>query len=168
MKANLNQTNGLNLKPVLDKIFGLFSKGETYLNILVNLFALLFLYTASSKLLVYQNTELSMSKSPIITEFAPILVWMVPTIEIVISILLLVPKTVLIGLYAFFTLMVMFTCYIICILYYSSFVPCSCGGVISSLTWSQHLIFNTVFIVLAIIAIFIKTKFKPTNHLLIN
>ena len=163
MKGNLHQSSGLNIKSMLDKIASIFSKKETYLSIIVGLFVLLFIYTAASKLLAYHDTELNMSKSPIITEFAPVLVWLVPTVEIVISILLLIPKTLLTGLYMFFMIMVMFTVYIICILYYSSFVPCSCGGVISSLTWNQHLIFNIFFLILSIIAVFLKSRSEPIN-----
>jgi hypothetical protein len=32
-------------------------------------------------------------------------------------------------------------------------VPCSCGGLIQSLTWGEHLLFNLFFIALAFIAI---------------
>jgi uncharacterized membrane protein YphA (DoxX/SURF4 family) len=127
-------------------------------DVIAGLFVLLFLYTASSKLLDYQNTELGMSKSPIITDFAPILVWLVPAIEIVISILLLIPKTTLTGLYASFMLMVIFTAYIFFILNYSSFIPCSCGGIIAALSWSQHLIVNIVFIIMALIGVTFKAK----------
>ena len=126
---------------------------KTAVDIIVGLFVLLFIYTAVSKLMDYDETELSMSKSPIITEFAHILVWLVPVLEIVISLLLLWPKSTLWGLYSAFGLMVMFTAYIVFILNFSDHIPCSCGGVISSLSWSQHLIFNIAFIILALIAI---------------
>ncbi|WP_225874812.1 MauE/DoxX family redox-associated membrane protein [Pedobacter hiemivivus] len=126
-------------------------------DIITYLYVLLFLYTAASKLMDYENSELQMSKSPIITEFAYILVWLVPTIEIIISLLLIWTKTNFIGLYVSFMLMIIFTAYIIAILNLSSHIPCSCGGVISALNWNEHLIFNIIFIILAFIAISLKS-----------
>lgn len=46
----------------------------------------------------------------------------------------------------------MFTAYIIVILNYSSFVPCSCGGILEEMGWKEHLIFNIAFTILAAIA----------------
>jgi uncharacterized membrane protein YphA (DoxX/SURF4 family) len=122
------------------------------------LYVLLFLYAATSKLLDYENSELQMSRSPIISDYAFFLVWFVPAIEILISILLIVPRTILLGLYLSAALMCAFTIYIIAILNFSKTIPCSCGGVLSSLTWSQHLIFNIVFIFLGFATILLKEK----------
>jgi len=119
---------------------------------------LLFLYVAFSKLLDYEKSELQMSKSPIITGFAFILVWLVPTIEIIIAVLLMIKKTVMLALYAALTLMSLFTAYIIAILNFSDTIPCSCGGVLERLSWNEHLIFNLAFMALAILAILLQTK----------
>lgn len=55
----------------------------------------------------------------------------------------------MIGLFAAFSIMVMFTAYIYIILNYSSFIPCSCGGILEKLGWKEHLFFNLIFIMLA-------------------
>lgn len=136
------------------------------LDVIIGLFVLLFLYTAASKLFAYDNTFLQMSKSPIITDFAHILVWLVPLTEFVISTLLLINRTVLLGLYLSFAMMSLFTAYIYAILNYSDSVPCSCGGVIENMTWQQHLIFNIVFMVFALLGIIIHStmkKYKTDN-----
>jgi hypothetical protein len=65
-------------------------------------------------------------------------------------------------LYAAFSLMVMFTTYIICILTLSLYIPCSCGGVLEKLGWKEHLVFNIAFIILAAAAVLISyRKEKP-------
>lgn len=125
------------------------------LDVIIALFVLLFLYTAASKLLKYDKFQLQMSKSPVITDYANLLVWMVPLLEITISILLLIRHTVLLGLYSAFALMSVFTVYVILILKFSDNLPCSCGGVIEKMTWEQHLIFNTVFVGLALLGIIV-------------
>jgi hypothetical protein len=61
--------------------------------------------------------------------------------------------------------MILFTTYIVIILNFSSFVPCSCGGILEKLGWTAHLIFNVVFIVLGIAAILLKSQ---TNRILIQ
>lgn len=127
-------------------------------DIICYLFVLLFLYAATSKLMDYDNFYLQISKSPIITDFAGILVWLVPGLEILISILLLINRTVMLGLYAAFTLMLLFTFYIYAILNYSDHIPCSCGGVLQRMTWDQHLVFNIVFVVLGFVGIILQTK----------
>ena len=130
----------------------------TIVDIIAYLYVLLFLYAATSKLLEYDKSLLQMSKSPIITDYAHILVWMVPVLEIIISIMLLIKRTILLGLYAAFALMCLFTAYIYAILNYSDHIPCSCGGVLAKLGWNEHLIFNIAFIALALIGILLQAK----------
>lgn len=120
------------------------------------LFVLLYLYAAANKLIAFDDFQLQMSKSPIITDFAAILVWFVPALEVVIAMLLLMNRTVLPGLYAAFILMCLFTAYIVAILYFSDSVPCQCGGVIGQFSWLQHLVFNGVFIVLGVVGIVLE------------
>ena len=56
----------------------------------------------------------------------------------------------------------MFTVYIIMILNFTSFVPCSCGGVLENLGWIEHLIFNSVFIILGLLAIATASGLRHT------
>ncbi|PYF74567.1 MauE/DoxX family redox-associated membrane protein [Pedobacter nutrimenti] len=121
-------------------------------------FFILFLYAASSKLFDYEKSELQMSKSPIITDFAFILVWLVPAIEIIIAVMLLIHRTLLLAFYASLGIMSLFTAYIVAILYFTDNIPCSCGGVLEKMSWDQHLVFNVFFIALAVTAILLQTK----------
>ena len=127
-------------------------------DIIAYLYVLLFLYTATSKLIEYDKFQLQISKSPIITDYANILVWLVPALEIIISIMLLINRIRIIGLYAAFMLMCLFTAYIIAILNFTNHIPCGCGGVLQNLGWTAHLIFNIVFVLLAIAGILLQTK----------
>lgn len=127
-------------------------------DIIAYLYVLLFLYTATSKLLEHEKFQLQISKSPIITDYANILVWMVPAMEIIISVMLLINSIRTVGLYAGFMLMCLFTAYIVAILNFTDHIPCGCGGVLQNLGWTEHLIFNMVFVLLAIAAILLQTK----------
>ncbi|MBB5438141.1 putative membrane protein YphA (DoxX/SURF4 family) [Pedobacter sp. AK017] len=133
------------------------------INIICYSFALLYLYAATNKLIAFDDLQLQMSKSPIITDFAPFLVWFVPALEILIAMLffigLFIERTILLGLYAAFTLMCFFTVYIVAIISFSDSVPCSCGGIIEEFSWQEHLVFNVVFIVLGVVGIVLQKKF---------
>lgn len=135
------------------------------LEIICGLYILLFTYAAVSKLLDYQQFNVQLGQSPVLAAYADIIVWAVPFGEIVISLMLFFTRFRLIGLFASFFLMVMFTAYIIVILNFSDHVPCSCGGILEQLGWTEHLIFNGVFIALAFIGILLLTDEKnPTEQ----
>ncbi|MFZ6012965.1 MAG: MauE/DoxX family redox-associated membrane protein [Bacteroidota bacterium] len=132
-------------------------------DIVVFLYILLLVYAALTKLLDYQKFVIQLGQSPILTRHAILLAWAVPFIELAISALLILPRTRLSGLYAAFSLMVMFTTYIILASRFSDYVPCSCGGVLEDMTWTQHLIFNGVFILLGLAAILLYPGTRMTE-----
>lgn len=116
-------------------------------------FILLFVYAAVSKILDFENFQLQLGQSPLLSAFAWWISWLVPIIEILISILLSSPKFRKFGLFAALSLMTMFTVYIFIILHFSSFVPCSCGGILEKMSWNIHLIFNIFCILCALTAL---------------
>lgn len=130
-------------------------------------FAILFIYAATSKLLDFETFTVQLAQSPLLSAYAGIIAWLVPGIEILIAGLLVFSRLRNVALYAAFTLMVMFTAYIYIILNFSDFVPCSCGGVLEELSWTQHLIFNVVFIVLGAVAILISRNGTRKKKLLL-
>jgi hypothetical protein len=125
-------------------------------------FIILFVYAAVSKLLDFQNFEAQLGRSPMLARYGG-WYWLVPGLEIFISILLAIPKFQIVGLYASFSLMTMFTAYIIAILNYSEYIPCSCGGILQKMTWTAHLWFNIFFVLLAGYAILITSKSQPVT-----
>jgi uncharacterized membrane protein YphA (DoxX/SURF4 family) len=123
--------------------------------IIAFLFIFLFVYAAASKLLDIEKFRVQLGQSPLLTVFAGWVAWVIPTLEILIAVLLLLPTYRFIAFFAALTLMVMFTSYIVVILNFGSYIPCSCGGILEKLGWTQHLIFNCVFILLALAGILI-------------
>ena len=128
-------------------------KRQTFIEIISILFILLFVYAATSKLIDYQKFRVQLGQSPLLTSFAGLVAWLIPSIEILIAILLAIPRYRLTGLYASFSLMTMFTMYIFIITHYSEYIPCSCGGVLAKMSWNVHFVFNILLIILALIAI---------------
>ena len=137
---------------------------NTIVTLICYLYVILFMYATTSKLLDFENFQIQIGQSPVLSAFANWISIIVPLSEVIISILLLIPKLRLVGLYAAYSLMALFTTYIYTILNYSDFIPCSCGGVLEKLSWNQHFIFNISFMVLAVIAIIIKPFPKYTRY----
>lgn len=124
------------------------------------LFIVLFIYAAVSKLMDFENFQIQLAQSPLLSAYAGFISYAVIIVEIVIVLLLCIKRTQQIGLYASYGLMLAFTVYIYLIINYSDFVPCSCGGILEKLGWTEHLIFNLIFVVLAVIAIYLSTTLK--------
>jgi hypothetical protein len=122
------------------------------------LYILLFTYAAVSKILDFENFQIQLGQSPLLSPFAGIASYGVILVELVLVIALTLKATRLIGFYGSLFLMTMFTTYIFIILNYSSFVPCSCGGILEKLGWTEHMIFNCAFILLALTAIVLNSK----------
>ncbi len=120
------------------------------------LYILLFIYAAVSKFLDFENFQVQIGQSPLLSVYASWLSWMVPVMELITASALLVPKFRFVALYASLSLMVMFSAYIFIMLNYSDFVPCSCGGILEKMSWNVHLIFNVIFVFLAILAILLS------------
>ncbi len=136
------------------------SKKAWVVNGVANLFIVLFVYAAVSKLLDFETFRVQLAQSPLLSAYAGIIAWLVPGVEIMIALFLILPRFRNFALYASFFLMVMFTTYIYIILNFSDFIPCSCGGILEDLSWSQHLIFNIVIIALAAMAIILSKHYS--------
>ncbi|WP_251040679.1 MauE/DoxX family redox-associated membrane protein [Chryseobacterium sp. ISL-6] len=123
-------------------------------------FILLFCYASISKILDFENFQVQIAQSPLLSAYAGFASYGVIIMELIIVVFLTIPKIRLIGLYASLGIMTAFTVYIYLILNYSDFVPCSCGGILEKMGWTEHLIFNIICIVLSAVNIIIIEKQK--------
>ncbi len=130
------------------------------IDIISALFILLFVYTATSKIIEHRSFQTVLSQSPMIGNKASVLSWALPMSELFAAVLLFFPAMRKFGFIFSFFLMLVFSSYIIYMILFSKNLPCSCGGVISQMTWYQHLIFNIFFTVLAAFALRITFRNK--------
>lgn len=131
-------------------------KRNTIITAIAYFFILLFLYTAISKLLTFNVTLFDMRRNPLLGD-AP-LFWTisVPIVEIVVAVLLFLPATRRIGLWASLVLMLGFTAYVGILLVSDFKLPCTCGGIFRELGWRQHLWVNIGLTILAAVALLIQ------------
>ncbi|MXV16080.1 MauE/DoxX family redox-associated membrane protein [Hufsiella ginkgonis] len=127
---------------------------EIVVNAACFLLILLWTYAALSKLADYSQARQQMLNQLFPFWLSGILVWLVPVTELVAAGLLSAARTRKQGLYLSSVLMAVFTGYIILVMCrVFDRVPCSCGGILSAMSWRVHLVFNLFFLVLAFTAI---------------
>lgn len=137
---------------------------NTFIEITSLLYILLFVYAAVSKLIDFENFKTELAQSPLLSAFAGWISWAVLFFEVATALLISFTKTRLTGLYFGFCLMTMFSAYIFIILNYSSFIPCSCGGILEKMSWNQHLVFNLIFVLIGAIALFKKGTYNKISY----
>lgn len=135
-------------------------KKTTILSTIIILFGILFLYAGISKLIAYSSFKEQIATSPLLESIADYIAQGLPIIEFMVVLLLFIPRWRLKGLYSSLILMLLFTGYIIAILTFSNNIPCSCGGLLELLSLKEHIVFNSLFIALAITGAILEKQLK--------
>lgn len=138
-------------------------KKTLILDVISTLLIILFVYTAVSKLINYNGFVWKLGTSPIVSVSPVLFSILIPAAELITSGLLLTQRYKKWGLYSAFALMSLFTLYVAYMLLFASRLPCTCGGIIKMMTWKQHLVFNTIFTILAFIAIKLFRQEQESN-----
>jgi len=125
---------------------------------------LLFAYTGSSKLLGHQLFLSHLMQIQLLKTIAEPVSYLLPAVEILTAIFLAIDKMEILGLWLAAFLMTTFTIYVGAMLILKSSLPCTCGGVISSMTWKQHLLFNIFFMLLSWSALL--HYYNPVNKII--
>ena len=146
----------------------------------------LFAYTAFSKLNLFSYSapfswetfrfidlaafQNAMFKSPVLQPYVTGLSYIIPLSELALCLLLLFNRTKTAGYFFSLCLLSFFTLYIIYILQvHPGHLPCVCGGVVSLLSWPQHLLFNLFFMLLTTRVLYLTRKqhlsavFRPAH-----
>ncbi|GAB3665208.1 hypothetical protein GCM10028791_40930 [Echinicola sediminis] len=118
------------------------------------LLAFLFAYTAVSKWYDWKATKWSLYNQVFPEWLSVLILYSLSPIELALAWFLTGKRTRRPALWISLGLLLVFTTYIgLVLLGIFDRVPCSCGGVLSSLDWEEHLMFNLVFIVINVIGI---------------
>ncbi|REA56432.1 hypothetical protein DSL64_26930 [Dyadobacter luteus] len=117
------------------------------------LLTVLFLYTALSKLMDLDTFHSQLANQNIPKWTVAYLVWLIPASELLAVGLMIFGSSRSLGLYMSSLLMLAFTVYIgLVVIGFFDRVPCSCGGVLKSMSFGSHLVFNLFFLSIAILA----------------
>lgn len=127
-------------------------------------FIFLFVYTGSDKLAHLERFSRGIMKIPYIGGLVPIIGPGIPLLEIGIALLLIWPRSKRLGLQLATGLMVLFTLYLGLMLLFVKNRLCHCGGVIESLGWGQHIVFNLIFVLLGSWALHLYPNNNKTQN----
>lgn len=144
-------------------------KRKTAIWLITTALAILFFYAAFSKLIDYEQSREEMLAQVFPTHIALVLTWAVPLVELIIMLSLLIKATRLRGLYMSFLTLLAFTIYIkVSMSGVFGYKPCSCGGILETMSYQNHIWFNFFFMVLAVLGIALETPWitnRVTNLL---
>lgn len=119
---------------------------NVFLEMVCFLYISLFTYAVISKLIDFENFQTQLGQSPLLSAYAASTSFLVIFAELGLVLALYLKVSRIKALYLSVGLMTVFTTYIILILNFKSFIPCSCGGILEKLGWTEHLIFNVFYI----------------------
>lgn len=132
---------------------------------IISVFALiiLFSYTGFTKLFNNHEFVISMGMQELPHWMIGVIVRLLPILEILISVLLVITLTRPAGLYLSLILLCSFSIYIILgITHVFKRIPCACGGPIKYFSWTQHLLFNLIFMGLCVFNIIHSHRYEKT------
>ena len=118
----------------------------------------LFIYTGLSKYQTLNTFRAVLHKSPILRPYSGLIAITLPGIEILLSILLIIPKTRRVGLRIAAVMLGVFTIYLIYMVSFTPQLPCTCGGIIQQLSWTQHIFLNLTLLGISMWAIYLTKK----------
>lgn len=145
-------------------------KRQIYEDIAAFVFILLFTYTGLAKLYAHSTFYAQLQQQPVTKALAPFLSVFLPVAELLVTVTLLIPRFRLIGWWGSLCLMMLFTGYVVTVLYLEphTHLPCSCGGIIKRLTWRQHLVLNVFLIFLSVIGLRLYCRDKSSTNRVVN
>ncbi|RPD39230.1 MauE/DoxX family redox-associated membrane protein [Chitinophaga barathri] len=115
---------------------------------------ILFFYAASMKALEFGQFMTDIAKSPLLANIPPALTGASTILaEVAAAMMLALPATRKAGLYLSAFLMLSFTAYMSILYFFYENIPCSCGGILGTMGYPAHIVFNTAFTLLAITGI---------------
>lgn len=141
-------------------------KKDFYMETVIRvIFVVLYTYTAMEKWLNFPVYRIKMRRQHLPDSLKDLFVWGVPIIEMLVVLALILPffistpRLARIGLVANLVLMSSFTLYAgVAASGMLGYVPCSCGGVLDSMSWNFHFMFNLVLTALAAIGVRLHRK----------
>jgi uncharacterized membrane protein YphA (DoxX/SURF4 family) len=114
------------------------------------LLAALFIYAGINKAIDFTIFANQMAESPLIPKILiPYITYGLPTIEIILSLLLLFGVYDEITFPISFIIMLFFSGYLLLLYNGYTHIPCACGGILGTLGYPAHIVFNLSFTLIA-------------------
>ncbi|WP_333625517.1 MauE/DoxX family redox-associated membrane protein [Sphingobacterium siyangense] len=118
-------------------------------------YAFLYMYTGWAKFNNIAAFIRGNSKIPLLGQYAKLIGYGIPSLEIMLAILLIVPVSQIkrFALWTSTLLMAVFTIYLSLMVQFVEKKLCHCGGVIESTGWKTHIAFNIIWLIAGLYAL---------------
>lgn len=128
--------------------------------VLLFYFVVLLSYAGISKFIEGNSLYIALINAPLYLNkpAADLLKWWIPIIEILLAISISFKTTRRIGYLSIALLFILLSLYAGWITWFLPNKPCSCGGLISLLSWKQHVVFNLINLILSLVAWYITKR----------
>lgn len=135
-------------------------KKKLAIEVIAFLIILLFLYTGISKLWDFPVFRAELQESPFVmlSLLSSVVSWILPIGELLLACLLLWPAARKAGFILSALLFAAFIVYVVVLLSSGKNLPCSCGGIVSTMSWETHVYFNILFLLLSLTGVYLEQK----------
>jgi hypothetical protein len=133
--------------------------------IIASLLVVLFLYTGLTKLIEHTTFryQLSISPWPLLANWSGFVSWALPAGEVLLALMFVVSAFRTTAFIASAVLFAAFLVYLGVLLSSGKSLPCTCGGIISAMSWTAHVWFDAVFLLLCLTGIYLNKININTN-----
>jgi len=141
-------------------------KKKNVFQVAVILSGFLFAYSAGAKICDFPAYRSRMEDLPLPGRIAQPLAFLLPLVEILVVVLLVVPRLRIAGVFSSVSMLTIFSLYLLYLTQYPV-VSCACGGLLEQIGTGWHLALNTGFILLGAAGLGYKSKHQdqPINAL---
>lgn len=142
-------------------------KNKLLIEIIASLLVILFLYTGLTKLFEHTTFryQLSISPWPLLASLSAFVSWALPIVEVLLAAMLLITAFRMTAFIASAILFAGFLVYLGVLLSSDTSLPCTCGGIISSMSWHAHMWFDAACLLLCIAGIYlVRNKYQIINQ----
>ena len=137
---------------------------NTWTAFITNLLILLFTYTSLSKLLDFTEFSSQMHNQPLPVWMADLATWTLPSLQLLTVGLLSIQKFRSRGFLLALIVMSIFTLYIILIVTDAfPYIPCSCAGILTGMSWTTQLVFNIVITTMTFIGFRVQRRIDSST-----
>jgi hypothetical protein len=138
--------------------------GKNFICTIELLLCMLFAYSGFTKLWSYNSFFDQLLQSPLISGvFVGIIARYLPMFEILLSVMLLLPKMRELKLSVTLFMMVCFTVYLFVLFMFFEKPPCACGGILGQVSYPTHIMFNFVITLLTAVALYMHNYNKAST-----
>ena len=142
-------------------------KNKLLIEIIASLLVILFLYTGLNKLFEHTTFryQLGISPWPLLASWSGVVSWALPIVEVLLAAMFLITAFRMTAFIASAILFAGFLVYLGILLSSGSTLPCTCGGIISSMSWNAHVWFDAACFILCIAGIWLlRNKYRILNQ----